>query len=207
MEQQPPFELTIGSTGYATFYDSEARQLPEGLTAYKVESVSDSNIQLTDIALENIPAETGVLLHGAEGTYYLWSRPGDGSIVMGNMLYGTVTEQAITTPIGNYYYYKLANDSTKGLGWYWDAENGSPFTNGAHKAYLAVPIGAGIKSFIPLYDDETGLEEMVNGQWSMVNGLNGKCYDLLGRKIVNCKLSNCQIPPGIYIINGEKVVK
>ena len=31
-------------------------------------------------------------------------------------------------------------------------------------------------------------------------------YDLCGHKIVNCKLSNCKLPKGIYIHNGKKVV-
>ncbi len=30
-------------------------------------------------------------------------------------------------------------------------------------------------------------------------------YDLQGRQNVNCKLSNCKLPRGVYIINGKKV--
>jgi len=33
------------------------------------------------------------------------------------------------------------------------------------------------------------------------------CYDLSGRKIVNAKSPNRQLPKGIYIINGKKVIK
>ena len=55
-------------------------------------------------------------------------------------------------------------------------------------------------------------EEMVNGKW-----LNGKCFDLSGRQMVNGKLSNGkwpngkwsngQMPRGIYIQNGTKLLK
>ena len=59
----------------------------------------------------------------------------------------------------------------------------------------------------PTSEAPTGIEEieesqMVNAQWSMVNGQwsNGKCFDLSGRQMVNGKW------PGIYIIGGKKVV-
>ena len=64
----------------------------------------------------------------------------------------------------------------------------------------------------PFDDEADGLQspsispdeerEMVNGEW-----LNGKCYDLSGRQIVNRKSSNGQLPRGIYIQNGKKIVK
>lgn len=196
VEQEEPYTLTIGDTGYATFYDSWARTLPDGLTAYKVESVNGNHLSLTDIVFQNIPAETGVLLQGSEGTYYLWPRYNDNSMVTGNMLYGTTIEQTIATPAGNYYYYKLAKDKTNGLGWYWGANDGGVFTNGAHKAYLAVPQTAGARSFISLFDDEsTDISSMHNSQCIMHN----EYYDLQGRRVVNPT-------KGLYIVGGKKVV-
>ena len=197
VEQEEPYTLTIGDTGYATFYDSWARTLPDGLTAYKVESVSDNHLTLTDIEMENIPAETGVLLQGSEGTYYLWPLYNDNSTVTGNMLYGTTIEQTIATPVGNYCYYKLANDKAKnGLGWYWGADDGGVFINGAHKAYLALLRGqANARSFISLFDNGyTGINEIVNSKLS-----NSKCFDLQGCRVVNPT-------KGLYIVGGKKVI-
>ena len=60
-------------------------------------------------------------------------------------------------------YYKLANDASTGLGWYWGAANGDVFTNGAHKAHLALPqTFAGSRSFISLFgeDESTGIATM-----------------------------------------------
>ena len=34
----------------------------------------------------------------------------------------------------------------------------------------------------------------------------GAVYDLSGRKIVNCKSSNCKLPKGLYVINGKTVL-
>ena len=50
----------------------------------------------------------------------------------------------------------------------------------------------------------TMIHSMDNGQWTMDN--SSTVYDMQGRKIVNGKLSNSQLPRGIYIVNGKKVV-
>lgn len=34
---------------------------------------------------------------------------------------------------------------------------------------------------------------------------SGSLYDLSGRKIANCKLSNSKLPKGIYILNNRKI--
>ncbi len=59
--------------------------------------------------------------------------------------------------------------------------------------------------FDPEEDDVTAIssERMVNGQSSMVNGT----YDLSGRRLnVQSSMFNAQLPKGIYIVNGRKVI-
>jgi len=82
---------------------------------------------------------------------------------------------------------------------------------GAFRWYLSAESKGGVfKNSLPneiklqvINDDETGVESMDDGQWKMDNNA---VYDLSGRHIVNYKSSNCQIPSGIYIRNGRKVV-
>ena len=197
VETESPLQLTIGSTGYATFYDVQAREIPDGLIVYTVQSYTGSKLDLTEYNGSNIPPATGVLVKGDEGTYYLWPRYDGSSSVSGNLLYGTASEQTITTPTGNYYYYKLAKDATNGLGWYWGAANGGVFTNGAHKAYLAVPQGqANARSFISIFSDEsTDISSMHNSQCIMHN----ECFNLQGRRVGNPT-------KGLYIVGGKKIV-
>ena len=197
VEQEEPYTLTIGDTGYATFYDVQAREIPDGLTVYTVQSYTGSKLDLTEYNGPNIPSATGVLVMGDEGTYYLWPRYDGNSSVSGNMLYGTASEQTITTPMGNYYYYKLAKDKNNGLGWYWGEADGGVFTNGAHKAYLAVPQNqANARSFISLFDDgSTDISSIHNSQCIMHN----ECFNLQGRRVVNPT-------KGLYIVGGKKVV-
>ena len=194
VETAEPYTLSVSDVGYATFYDSWARTLPDGLTAYTVQGVANSKLSTLNSQLTVVPAETGVLLQGNEGTYYLWPRYDDNSTVTGNMLYGTTTEQTITAPVGSYYYYKLANNETKGLGWYWGEANGGTFLNGAHKAYLAVPQSqANARSFIPLFGGEsTAIGKMIND-----DTITTQWYDLQGRRMA-------RPAKGLYIVNGKK---
>jgi hypothetical protein len=111
------------------------------------------------------------------------------------MLYGTASEQTITTPTGSYYYYKLAKDKTNGLGWYWGANDGGVFTNGAHKAYLAVPQNLGTRGYIGFDDGTTAIEGVVKN--AEIN--DGVYYNLLGQRVDHPS-------KGIYILDGKKVV-
>ena len=195
VETEEPYTLTIGDTGYATFYDVQAREIPEGLTAYTVQSKTDNKIELTQYVGSNIPTTTGVIFQGSQGTYYLWPRYDGNSSVSGNMLYGTASEQTITTPSGSYYYYKLAKDNINGLGWYWGTADGGVFTNGAHKAYLALEqTVAGSRSFIGFGDGTTVIESLVK----KAEFNDGMYYNLQGQRVDNPT-------KGLYIVNGKKI--
>ena len=70
----------------------------------------------------------------------------------------------------------------------------------------------------PTSEEPTGINEIKNEKLKIKNG--GAVFDLSGRKLSNCKFldalaprrdcsrgrSNCQIPSGIYIRNGKKVL-
>ena len=69
---------------------------------------------------------------------------------------------------------------------------------GANKAWLSINTGVPSARITIVFDETTGIDEMVNGQWSMVNGT---WYDLNGRK-----LDKMPTKKGVYIMNGKKVV-
>ena len=50
----------------------------------------------------------------------------------------------------------------------------------------------------------TMIQSKDDGQWTTDN--SSTVYDLQGRKMVNGKSSNCQLPRGVYIVNGKKVM-
>ena len=91
------------------------------------------------------------------------------------------------------------NDYTNrtGLGIYWGANNGGAFYVKAGTAYLAVPEAkaAGAKGFT-LNGEATGIEG-VNA-----NVENAKAiYNLNGQRVAS------MAKPGLYIVNGKKVVR
>ena len=104
------------------------------------------------------------------------------------------------TADGRYKYYKLAYneyDKHEDLGFYWGADNGGAFYVKAGTAYLAVhkTIAASAKGFT-LNGEATGIEG-VNA-----NVENAKAiYNLNGQRVAS------MAKPGLYIVNGKKVVR
>ncbi len=139
--------LRIGSTGYATMYYSDRDvELPSGLTAYTVSVTKEAGnykLRLNNIGT-SVTHGTAVLISGEANTDYyptIYSATAtdanDWAGVDGNMLHGTDNEAMQSNGSGNYF--KLADHATKGVGFYWGAEDGAPFSNAAHKAYLFLP--------------------------------------------------------------------
>lgn len=188
------FNLTITSAGYATLYLGSAVTIPEGVTVSYVSGYSGKALTLTPIT-GTIPANTGVILQAEAGTY-AFAYTTDVDAISGNYLYGSVTSAETNAGDGSYLYYKLANDSSKGIGFYWGAENGAAFTSAANKAYLAIPASSGAKiSGFALNDsdDATAITAVEDETIT-----NNKVYDLTGREVKNPA-------KGVYIINGKKM--
>ena len=212
-------ELTypsITTAGWSTYYNTYGYKLPTGVEGYiidwtyegkanlvKVYDAGDevvANIALlwksaTDLTEETWYTVEALSSGGNTATWPTYQDASDQTQYYTNLLNGTQTEQTITAYEGSYYYYKLANDGTKGLGWYWGANDGGVFTNGAHKAYLALAQSSGARSFISMFDNETtGIGQIANRQSS-----NGQYFDLSGRRVA-------QPTKGLYIMNGKKVI-
>lgn len=132
-----PIDVNISSAGYSTlFYSDKALVVPEGMEAYTM-NVADDMVKKSHSyeAGSTIPKGTAVILKANEGKYSMKLSSENGvDDSKNNMLKGSDTEATTT---GGDIYYKLA--SPNGVaGFYWGAENGGDFKNGAHKAYLAV---------------------------------------------------------------------
>ena len=76
----------------------------------------------------------------------------------------------------------------------------------AGKAYLES--GSGIKAFyFGSDDDATGIENIEHSTLNFEHS-DGAVYDLSGRKINGqSSMVNGQLPKGIYIVNGKKILK
>lgn len=191
-------KIEMDAEGYATFYSAVPAIVPEGLQAGLV-TVNEQQRLLINYcygAGEVIPAKTGVLLKGAEGSYPQVFQAATTTVPAENLLHGTITDQETAAPEADkdYRFYKLSLDNdNQNLGFYWGAEDGAAFTNKAGRAYLAIEkTEAAVKGF-SITDLETGIGH-VNGQ---VTAEDGAVYDLQGRRAE-------KLVRGIYIQNGRK---
>lgn len=193
VETQPPFTVVIPSMGYSTFFDSWVRTVPRGLRAYTAVSTTGSKMRLKAIDNGDIPANTGVVLKGSEGTHYLWT--GSNPVTIGtNLLTGTNID--IDRPEGSVL--TLAQEGGK-MGFY----NFVGTTIPAHKAYLI--LANGVRSFSFDFDDETtdiGLTASNDATTAPAN-----IYDMQGRMVRDASANSfSSLRKGVYIRGGRKIV-
>lgn len=188
-------KVNIGATGYATLYYSDrALVVPENVYAYTYK-VTNGKLDESYLynAGETIPAATGVVLKAAPGEYTFAASQKAGDVDTDNLLKGS-DEATLTT--GGAVYYKLslnkAGDANS-VGFYYGAADGAAFTNGAHKAYLALPAASGVRAFLFNGNTTTGIQNATS------NNATTQVYDLQGRRVQSAQ-------KGLYIINGKKVL-
>jgi len=183
---------TVTSAGWATLYTAYALDFSgvEGLEAYTA-TCSESTVTLTQV--QNVPAETGVVLKGAVGTY---SIPviASSTTDKGDLL-GSTTAATAYNAYDGYTLYMLNKVDGKA--------QFVPVTSGeiaAGKAFLKVAGGnsSQARSLNVVFAGEaTSIDEMsVKGEAFAT----APVYDLQGRRI------NGSAQKGLYIVNGKKVI-
>ncbi len=190
LDYQP---VTIGDAGFATLYYSDKNlQVPAGVKAYTVVVEGKSAVVSTEYNV--IPAGSAVILQGAPGDYEFAIKIKGDEADEANMLMGSDEEAMTTAPgDGNYKFYKLANGKSHGLGFYFDAEGGAAFMNGAHKAYLAVEATKAVEAY---GFNPTGIKNVMANLPE-----NAEVYTISGVRV-----NNTNLPAGLYIVNGKKMV-
>jgi hypothetical protein len=179
---------TITDAGYATFcapYDLNF--VDTGVRAFFAKKEGDK-VKFYEIF--NAPANTGLLLKAAAGTYKLKMETVKGEAaanVDGNVLTGVLEDTPVAA--GSFVLMK----STSGVGFY---KTKNEFTVGAYTAYIKAEVAGAARSFIGFdMDDTTTAIEGV----ATVNENNSEVYNLQGQRVVKAQ-------KGLYIINGKKVL-
>ena len=177
----------ITSAGYATYYSNNALDFanatPAGLTASLITGASGTTLTTSDV--NNVPAETAVLLAGDENTYTIPVIASSSTSITGNKLEGV---HVATEKDANSIYVLMASPS---VGFY---KNNKAFTVGANTAYL--PSGfdtSGARAFYLFGDESTGINADQNVK------VEGEYYNLSGQRVAAPQ-------KGLYIVNGKKVV-
>ena len=202
---------------WATFSCSEPTFFPETVAVNAI-TVAEGTITTNNDVFEHssavtigkatlsgvyVPANTGVLIKSADAdaTCYVVANKTVAALQESqNMLKPALVGGGVFSPAADYTYYKLAyNDfsSRTGLGFYYGADAGGAFYVKAETAYLAVPtaIAEGAKAFV------------LDGETTAINGISTRndhaeaVYNLNGQRVVS------MAKPGLYIVNGKKVVR
>ena len=188
-----PVTASVTSAGWATFSSTRALDFTN-VTGVVANTAVYANGRLTYTPIQQVPANTGVILHSVSGGEASVDVPVINDIPAleegSNMLVavGTAISSLATVGDNNSTNYIL-NNVNGVLGFYRAAGNRVD----AGKAYLNVPAGAS-RSFIDINPGEQDGIESVN-----VNAAEDNIYDLQGRQVA-------QPQKGLYIVNGKKVV-
>lgn len=198
--------FNITDAGYATYYTSDAYAMPKGVTGYTITDNNGSELTMKEAYTEGetVPAQTALVLKGEAGKYSFLPTTSTQITPADNKLHGSDVAAETHVDGTNVKYYKLSYDS-KGanLGFYWGAENGAAFTNGAHKAYLALD-GTTLlsqKQGFSFVDLMNGLTTSIN-QANAANAAKQSIFDINGRRVNSWNGA----AKGIYIVNGQKVL-
>ena len=182
--------VTITSAGFATLYTAEPLNfatLSSELKAYTA-SVEGSTVTLTQV--NDIPANTGVVLKGSAKTHNI-PVIASSSTAKGDLT-GSTTEATAYNAFSGYDLYMLALNG----------KNEAQFTLAnageiaAGKAFLKLTHSEARNLSVVFGDDETtAIRGIENGEMKVKNSF----FDLQGRRVA-------QPTKGLYIVNGKKVI-
>lgn len=180
----------ISSVEYRTYitpFDVDFSKT-EDLTAYVVTSAQrgESGIQYTEVT--SVPANTPVILHGAEGTYNIYE-----SAYTGEAITNVLKTGPVTVSDDNYGTIFVLNTGANGVGFYL-LNNGKTLSEG--KCYLEIPKNGtddGAK-FIGFHVGDATANDSVR----QMDNNDAAIYNLAGQRVM--------VPTkGLYIVNGKKV--
>lgn len=197
----------ITEAGYGTYYSSKAYTMPKGVKGYTITGNEGTSLVMNEAYAAGavVPAKTALVVEGAANKYYtLVAASTELTPADDNKLHGS--DKAETTYVDgtDVKYYKLSyNNEGNNLGFYWGSENGAAFTNGAHKAYLALDSETLLSQSrgFSLADLAHGVTTGINTTVKSATQSNF-IYDLNGRRINSLNGA----AKGVYIMNGQKVL-
>lgn len=196
----------ITEAGYGTYYSSKAYTMPKGVKGYTITGNEGTSLVMKEAyaAGDVVPAKTALVVEGAANKYHTLVAESTELTPANNKLHGS--DKAETTYVDgtDVKYYKLSyNNEGNNLGFYWGSENGAAFTNGAHKAYLALNSETLLSQSrgFSLADLAHGVTTGINTTVKSATQSNF-IYDLNGRRINSLNGA----AKGVYIMNGQKVL-
>lgn len=185
LEKVTSLPVSVSAAGYATLYAPVALTIPENVQAYTA-SFADSKVTLTPIE-STIPANTGVVIEAAEGTYNFAITTTEATAT--SDLRGDVATANVDAASAAYI---LGKTDAQGVGFFKLNSTDREIKGG--RAYYVAPNG-GAAAYL-FNGNVTGLEAIKTA----LNDANAPIYDLSGRKVAKA------VKGGLYIKNGQKFI-
>ena len=191
IEMQNPDEITIGSSGVATFASPNALDFSEitNVKAYVASNFDSETNTLVLTRVKESPAGEGLFVVGEPGSYVIPEKTTDATY--SNLLRGVTYPTYLSTSDGEHTNFILANGS-HGLGFYTLTKAGEL---AAGKAYLQLPVSDAteVKALSIIDDEETAIISLLDDKPE-----RNDIYNLQGQRVSQAK-------HGLYIVNGKKV--
>lgn len=186
LEKVTSLPVSVSAAGYATLYAPVALTIPQNVQAYTA-SFADSKVTLTPIE-GTIPANTGVVIEAAEGTYNFAITTTDATAT--SDLRGDVATANVDAASAAYI---LGKTDAQGVGFFKLNSTDRAIKGG--RAYYVAPNGSAAAAYL-FNGNVTGLEAIKTA----LNDANAPVYDLSGRKVAKA------LKGGLYIKNGQKFI-
>lgn len=185
LEKVESLPVSVSAAGYATLYAPVALTIPQNVQAYTA-SFADSKVTLTPIE-GTIPANTGVVIEAAEGTYNFAITTTEATAT--SDLRGDVATANVDAASAAYI---LGKTDAQGVGFFKLNSTDRAIKGG--RAYYVAP-NAGAAAYL-FNGNVTGLEAIKTA----LSDANAPIYDLSGRKVAKA------VKGGLYIKNGQKFI-
>lgn len=185
LEKVNSLPVSVSAAGYATLFAPVALTIPQNVQAYTA-SFADNKVTLTPIE-GTIPANTGVVIEAAEGTYNFAITTTEATAT--SDLRGDVATANVDAASAAYI---LGKTDAQGVGFFKLNSTDRAIKGG--RAYYVAP-NAGAAAYL-FNGNVTGLEAIKTA----LNDANAPIYDLSGRKVAKA------VKGGLYIKNGQKFI-
>jgi hypothetical protein len=187
--------VVVGQRGAVSFSCTKALDFTNSeVEAYIVTEKNGSSF--TKKQVTRVPANTGLVIEGAEGEYELTVAAADAEFdnVEDNLLVATSTGEYTVTDETYERVYGLFYSTTQNKMGFQKKKVG--YTFGVDKCYLLLPEGSSAKGLeVFFFDETTGIDTTFNAQRS-----KNEVYNLNGQRVDN----NYK---GVVIVNGKKAIK
>lgn len=186
LEKVNSLPVSVSAAGYATLYAPVALTIPQNVQAYTA-SFADNKVTLTPIE-GTIPANTGVVIEAAEGTYNFAITTTEATAT--SDLTGDVATAKVDAASAAYI---LGKTDAQGVGFFKLNSTDRAIKGG--RAYYVATNGGAAAAYL-FNGNVTGLEAIKTA----LNDANAPIYDLSGRKVAKA------LKGGLYIKNGQKFI-